>query len=55
MAKSPVPAAKYLRKFTEHLQYSLDNQSAAIPKYAQSQAFTVFRTTFRSCKARAFP
>ena len=39
-----VPAAQYLRKSTEHQQYSLENQSAAIQKYADSQGFEVVRT-----------
>lgn len=38
------PAAQYLRKSTEHQQYSLENQSAAIQKYAESQGFEVVRT-----------
>jgi DNA invertase Pin-like site-specific DNA recombinase len=43
-AKFSVPAAQYLRMSTEHQQYSLDNQSAAIQKYADSHGFTVVRT-----------
>jgi len=43
-AKLPVPAAQYLRMSTEHQQYSLDNQSAAIQKYAECHGFTVVRT-----------
>jgi DNA invertase Pin-like site-specific DNA recombinase len=39
-----VPAAQYLRKSTEHQQYSLENQSAAIQKYAEAQGFEVVRT-----------
>jgi DNA invertase Pin-like site-specific DNA recombinase len=39
-----VPAAQYLRMSTEHQQYSLENQSAAIQKYAESQGFEVVRT-----------
>src|SRR5258708_2091551 len=39
-----VPAAQYLRMSTEHQQYSLENQSAAIQKYADSQGFEVVRT-----------
>jgi len=30
-----VPAAQYLRMSTEHQQYSLSNQSAAIQRYAE--------------------
>jgi len=39
-----VPAAQYVRKSTEHQQYSLENQSAAIQKYAEAQGFEVIRT-----------
>jgi len=39
-----VPAAQYLRMSTEHQQYSLENQSAAIQKYAESHGFEVVRT-----------
>jgi DNA invertase Pin-like site-specific DNA recombinase len=43
-AKFLVPAAQYLRMSTEHQQYSLDNQSSAIQKYAECHGFTVVRT-----------
>ena len=36
-----IPAAQYLRMSTEHQQYSLENQSSAIQKYAESQGFEV--------------
>jgi DNA invertase Pin-like site-specific DNA recombinase len=39
-----IPAAQYLRVSTEHQQYSLENQSAAILNYAQSHGFQVVRT-----------
>jgi DNA invertase Pin-like site-specific DNA recombinase len=39
-----LPAAQYLRMSTEHQQYSLENQSAAIQKYAESHGFKVVRT-----------
>ncbi len=39
-----VPAAQYLRMSTEHQQYSLENQSTAIQKYAESHNFEVVRT-----------
>jgi hypothetical protein len=39
-----VPAAQYLRMSTEHQQYSLENQSAAIQKYAELHGFEVVRT-----------
>jgi len=37
-------AAQYLRMSTEHQQYSLDNQAAAIQEYARTHGFTVVRT-----------
>jgi DNA invertase Pin-like site-specific DNA recombinase len=39
-----IPAAQYLRMSTEHQQYSLENQSTAIQRYADSQGFEVVRT-----------
>jgi len=39
-----VPAAQYLRMSTEHQQYSLENQSAAIQKYADSHGLEVVLT-----------
>ena len=39
-----VPAAQYLRMSTEHQQYSLENQSMAIQRYAESHRFQVIRT-----------
>ena len=39
-----VPAAQYLRMSTEHQQYSLESQSTAIQKYAESHSFEVVRT-----------
>jgi DNA invertase Pin-like site-specific DNA recombinase len=44
MLAAPVPAAQYLRMSTEHQQYSLENQSAAIRVYAEKTGFTVVRT-----------
>jgi DNA invertase Pin-like site-specific DNA recombinase len=41
---SLVPAAQYLRMSTEHQQYSLENQSAAIRKYAEMHNFEVVCT-----------
>jgi len=41
---SPTPAAQYLRVSTEHQRYSLENQSAAIQGYAESNGFQVIRT-----------
>src|SRR5579864_3556359 len=43
-ANQLIPAAQYLRMSTEHQQYSLENQSAAIQKYADSHGFKVVRT-----------
>lgn len=39
-----VPAAQYLRMSTDHQQYSLENQSVAIEKYAESHGFEIVRT-----------
>jgi DNA invertase Pin-like site-specific DNA recombinase len=43
-AKLLIPAAQYLRMSTEHQQYSFENQSAVIQKYAESHGFEVVRT-----------
>jgi DNA invertase Pin-like site-specific DNA recombinase len=43
-AMSPVYAAQYLRMSTEHQQYSLDNQSDAIRRYAEEHGFMVVKT-----------
>ena len=40
-AKMLVPAAQYLLISTEHQQFSLENQSTAIRKYAESHGFEV--------------
>jgi DNA invertase Pin-like site-specific DNA recombinase len=39
-----VPAAQYLRMSTDHQHYSLENQSAAIQKYAELHGFEIVRT-----------
>jgi DNA invertase Pin-like site-specific DNA recombinase len=39
-----IPAAQYLRMSTEHQQYSLLNQSAAIATYAAQNGFLITRT-----------
>lgn len=39
-----IPAVQYLRMSTEHQQYSLENQSDAIKKYADQHGFDVVRT-----------
>ncbi len=44
MVVNVVPAAQYLRMSTEHQQYSLENQSAAIEKYAESHSFKSVQT-----------
>src|ERR1700693_4018578 len=47
----PIPAAQYRRMSTEHQQYSLENQSAAIQKYAESHGFEVVRTYSDAAKS----
>ena len=39
-----IPAAQYLRKSTEHQQYSLENQADAIQQYAAQKGMTVVET-----------
>ena len=39
-----IAVAQYLRMSTEHQQYSLENQSAAIQKYAEAHGFEIVRT-----------
>ena len=39
-----LPAAEYLRMSTEHQQYSIDNQKAAIREYAKRNNFTIVRS-----------
>ena len=46
-----VPAAQYLRVSTEHQQYSLENQSTAIQKYAECSGFGIVHTYSTSRKA----
>jgi DNA invertase Pin-like site-specific DNA recombinase len=36
-----VPAAQYVRMSTEHQQYSLENQAAAIKRYADQHHFEI--------------
>jgi DNA invertase Pin-like site-specific DNA recombinase len=43
---SLIPVAQYVRRSTEHQQYSLENQSTAIEKYAESHSFRVVLTYF---------
>ena len=51
MAANLVPAAQYLRMSTEHQQYSLENQSTAIQKYADAHSFEVVRTYSDAAKS----
>ncbi len=44
MTANLVPAAQYVRMSTEHQQYSLENQSAAIQNYANSHGFEIVQT-----------
>lgn len=46
-----IPAAQYLRMSTEHQQYSLENQSAAIQKYAASHGFETVQTYSDAAKS----
>jgi len=48
---SPTPAALYLRMSTEHQQYSLENQSSAIQRYAESNGFCVTKTYSDAAKS----
>jgi len=50
-ANQLIPAAQYLRMSTEHQQYSLENQSTAIQRYASSQGFEVVRTYSDAAKS----
>jgi len=50
-ANQVVPAAQYLRMSTEHQQYSLENQSTAIQKYAESHNFEVVHTYSDAAKS----
>ncbi len=43
-AKIPVPSAQYLRRSTEHQQYSLDNQQAVIARYANRHGLSVVQS-----------
>ena len=49
-----VPAAQYLRMSTEHQQYSPENQSTAIARYAEEHRFTVIRTYYDPAKSGLF-
>lgn len=51
MASESIPVAQYLRMSTEHQQYSLENQAAAIQKYAQARNFDIVRTYSDAAKS----
>ncbi len=44
MAANLIHAARYLRMSTEHQQYSLENQSSAIQRHAESHGFRIVQT-----------
>ena len=44
MTNCRIPAAQYLRMSTDHQEYSLDNQSAAIAQYAALYDFRIVKT-----------
>ena len=46
-----ISAAQYLRMSTEHQQYSLENQSFAIQKYAEARGFEIVRTYSDAAKS----
>jgi DNA invertase Pin-like site-specific DNA recombinase len=48
---SKIPAAQYLRMSTEHQQYSLENQSLAIQKYAELHGFEIVQTYSDAAKS----
>jgi DNA invertase Pin-like site-specific DNA recombinase len=51
MTDQLIPAARYLRMSTEHQQYSLENQSAAIHNYATRQGFEIVQTYSDAAKS----
>jgi DNA invertase Pin-like site-specific DNA recombinase len=51
MAANLLPVAQYLRMSTEHQQYSLENQSTAIQRYAESQGFEIVQTYSDAAKS----
>ena len=46
-----IPAAQYVRMSTEHQQYSLENQSLAIQKYADCHDFEIVQTYTDSARS----
>ena len=52
MSSTPlVAAAQYLRMSTEHQQYSIENQSELIKKYAQSHGLSILHTYSDAAKS----
>lgn len=51
MVADLIPAAQYLRMSTEHQQYSLENQSAAIQNYANRHGFEIVQTYSDAAKS----
>src|SRR5262245_51668524 len=51
MAANSVPVAQYVRMSTEHQQYSLENQSLAIQRYAEAKGFQVTVTYFDAARS----
>lgn len=51
MVANKVPAAQYLRMSTELQQYSLDNQSATIARYADEHGFEIVKTYADAAKS----
>jgi DNA invertase Pin-like site-specific DNA recombinase len=49
--ETTVPVAQYLRMSTEHQNYSLENQTAAIKRYAEQSGFAVIKTYADSGKS----
>src|SRR5579872_1755899 len=50
-ADQRIPAVQYLRMSTEHQQYSPENQSTAIQKYADAHSFEIVRTYSDAAKS----
>jgi DNA invertase Pin-like site-specific DNA recombinase len=51
MAANLIPAAQYLRMSTEHQQYSLENQSVAIRRYADAHGFQIVQAYSDAAKS----
>lgn len=50
----PIPAAQYLRMSTEHQQYSIENQSVAIQRYATVHGFYIVKSYTDAGKSDSF-